>query len=314
MNFTLLRARKTKNDEYYTLLQDIETELSNYTEYLSGKVIYCNCDTPDSEFVRYFMINFKRLCIKKLIVSCWNGTDDKKKTLFSSNSDNKSLYYTFDGSTTYLVEHDLCGNGSFDSKECIRLLDSSDIVITNPPFTLFSKFVKLLIDRKKQFIIVGPKLCPSFRELFPLFKEDKIWVGNRSMNSDMWFKVPSALQYERIVDGIQCKRVMACWFTNIDIQKRHHEYHFVKQYSDVDYEKYINYDAIEVDSIFDIPDDHYGVMGVPITFFDVYDPEQFEVIDINPHFLYTSLYSGTQLKLHGKSDPYVRILVRRRRS
>jgi hypothetical protein len=134
------------------------------------------------------------------------------------------------------------------------------------------------------------------------------------MNSDMWFKVPSATQYERIVDGVPCKRVMACWFTNLDIPKRHAMYDFTHKYTESDYPKYTNYDAIEVSSIFEIPDDYYGVIGVPITFFDVYDPEQFEVIDINPHFLYTSLSSGAQLKLHGKNDPYVRILVRRRKT
>ena len=312
LNYTLLRARKIKNDEYYTLRSDIETELVNYQDHFKDKVIYCNCDTPDSEFVKYFMFNFKRLAIKELLCSCWNGEDDNRKSLFSS-SNKRSYYYSFDGTSDGLIQHSLNGCGSYDSKDCLELLHRADIVVTNPPFTKLTDFISMLIKHEKKFIIVGPKICPGYKELFSFFKDNKIWTGNRSMNSDMWFKVPSATQYERIVDGVPCKRVMACWFTNLDIPKRHAMYDFTHKYTESDYPKYTNYDAIEVSSIFEIPDDYYGVMGVPITFFDVYDPEQFEVIDINPHFIYTSLASGTQLKLHDKSDPYVRILVRRRK-
>ena len=339
----LAKAKDAKKDEFYTQLPDIEKELMHYKSYFRDKVVFCNCDDPyESNFFKYFALNFNALGLKKLMATCYNGSPVSGNELLldfgDTVDDPKKIAYKVeisevtdcngDGAVDLsdvrtLLQNDknvisiLKGNGDFRSAECIALLKEADIVVTNPPFSLFREYVAQLVEYDKKFIILGNKNAITYKEIFSLIKENKIWVGYRSMNSDIWFCVPNDYSYEKIVDGKKIKHIMACWYTNIDTKKRHEDLILYKRYSPDEYPKYDNYDAINVDKVSDIPCDYDGVMGVPITFLDKYNPEQFEIIDINPHFfsiVAQGLPKPKQLTLHnvGQKDPYARILIRRR--
>ncbi len=302
---TLRNARRNKADEFYTRLPDIEAELKHYKEQLAGKIIFCNCDDPyESNFFKYFAMNFNFLGLKKLIATCYDTSpvaytqlslfDDGKRV----PNANRRAYkieiaevadYNGDGAVDlsdieWLLQNGkntlslLKGNGDFRSAECVELLKEADIVVTNPPFSLFREYVAQLMEYGKKFLIIGNKNAITYRGIFPLIKTQQLWLGYRNINADMWFVVPENYKYEKILDGKRVKHIMGCWFTNLDTSKRHEVLPLYKQYSPEEYPKYDNYDAIEVGKTSDIPYDYDGVMGVPITFLDKYNPDQFEII------------------------------------
>lgn len=283
-NNNLHTAKATKNDEFYTQLEDIENELKYYKDYFKGKVVYCNCDgflnKEKSNFFMYFSLNYEFLGLKGLICTKYNPNGKGKK----------SEYYGDLNGNNYPDEEEvftseLEGDGDFRSEECIELLKKCDIVCTNPPFSLFRQYVAQLFEYKKDFLIIGNVNAISYKEVFPLIKENKMWLGVSSFNKGMYFGVPDDYTYadtykfDRERNGKKVMRVSSiCWFTNLDHKKRHEELVLYKKYNEEEYPKYDNYDAIEVSKVTDIPMDYYGVMGVPITFLDKYCPEQFEIV------------------------------------
>ncbi len=323
-NKNLHAANKAKNDEFYTQLSDIENELKHYKHHFKGKVVYCNCDDPRvSNFFHYFSYNFEHLGLKKLIATCYKS---QERDLFSQNDSEHAVYleYTGDKNGDSIPNPDeievkpLQGDGDFRSPECIELLKQSDIVVTNPPFSLFREYVAQLIEYDKKFVIIGNKNAITYKEIFPLIKDNKIWIGHRNINSDMWLILPdNAEKYEKINEqGQKTQHIMACWFTNLDIAKRHENLILYKTYNPDDYPKYDNYDAINVNKVVDIPVDYDGVMGVPITFMDKYNPEQFEIVSSNDYrvngqvpFKEHGLIKDKDGAINGKPT-YARILIK----
>lgn len=307
-NKSLKAAVRAKEDEFYTQLTDIEKELRHYKQHFRGKTILCNCDDPfESNFFKYFVLNFNRLGIKKLIATCYSGSPiaNQQLSLFdvlgqgeeNANKPYKAIVtqvydQTGDGGVDMLDVAELfkigvnelvelTGDGDFRSEECVELLKQADIVVTNPPFSLFREYVALLLSYNKSFIIVGNKNAVTYKEFFPLLMENKVWVGSRNMNQDFWLYVPDGAPYEKVDEsGRHIKHIMACWYTNLDIRKRHEEMILVKRYNGSDYLQYDNYEAINVDRVQDIPCDYAGIMGVPVTFMDKYNPDQFEIIGL----------------------------------
>lgn len=308
-NSSLRAANKAKKDEFYTQLSDIENELNHYSEQLRGKVIFCNCDDPyESNFFRYFALNFNRLGLKKLIATCYDPSPIAYKQLSmfddgqSIANKNRKAYkieitevpdLNNDGAVdladveTLLKSKNntltlLEGNGDFRSEECVQLLKQADIVVTNPPFSLFREYVAQLVEYDKKFLIIGNQNAITYKEIFHLIKENKLWLGYKM--GDMKFTVPDYYEARAtrfwIDENGQKWRSMGNvgWFTNLDTTKRHEELILYKRYTPEEYPKYDNYDAIEVSKVSDIPCDYYEYIGVPITFLDKYNPEQFEVI------------------------------------
>jgi len=281
-------AKLSKKDEFYTQLSDIERELKHYKQHFRDKIIYCNCDDPRvSNFFHYFSYNFEKLGLKKLITTCYKNQD---MDLFSQNNSEQAIYleYTGDRNGNNVpdpeeigIKH-LKGDGDFRSKESIELLKQADIVVTNPPFSLFREYVAQLIDYEKNFIVIGHQNAISYKEIFKLIKENKMWLG-------FGFKGGAAhfinKHYEDYAAADDHKEGMirvsgVVWFTNLDISKRHEDLILYKQYNPDDYPKYENFDAINVNVTKDIPVDYSGFMGVPITFLDKYNPDQFEIIGL----------------------------------
>lgn len=302
-NKNLHAAKTAKNDEFYTQLPDIEKELCHYRDFFRDKVVFCNCDDPEySNFWKYFQMNFIFLGLKKLISTHYEpGGQSYKMEIVSADLPSGQI-----GIPDY-VKTPLAGDGDFRSDECVEILKEADVVVTNPPFSLFREYVAQLMEYGKKFIIIGNKNSVTYKEFFPLLKEDKVWVGHRSMNQDFWLRVPLEEMAEKVVDGIPVKHIMACWFTNIDIQKRHTLMDlYMRYYGNEDhYPKYDNYNAINVDKVCEIPEDYDGVMGVPITFLDKYCPEQFEIVRFR---------KGNDDKdlCVNRKCPYFRVLIRRR--
>ena len=254
-NKNLTAAKRIKNDEFYTRLEDIEKELTNYKEYFKDKIIYCNCDDVEySNFYKYFKDNFNELGIKKIIATNLSLNKTAYKTEFDNNSKE--------------VRTQLCGNGDFRSKECVELLKSADLVITNPPFSLFREYIAQLIKYNKKFLVIGNMNAASYKEIFPLFKNNQVWLGNTSPKV---FLTP---------DRTEKKFGNIVWYTNLDNEKRHCRIPQKEKYygNEEKYPKYDNYDAIEVSKVINIPYDYYGLMGVPVTFLNKYCPEQFKLI------------------------------------
>ena len=328
-NKTFDTAKKVKNDEFYTQLSDIERELIHYKDYFFGKIILCNCDDPRvSNFFKYFALNFEIFGIKKIITTCYKNQD---VDLFSQNDCEKAVWLDYYGnpndptntdfSTVEIKE--LKGDGDFRSTECIELLKQADIVVTNPPFSLFREYVDVLMKYEKKFLIIGSQNNITYKEIFKLFKENKIWLGYKA--GDMAFKVPDyyaprETRYWQDETGQKWRSMgNICWYTNLDIAKRHEDLILYKHYSEEEYPKYDNYDAINVGKVSDIPIDFEGAMGVPITFLDKYNPEQFEILNANDY----RRNEQVPIKLHGlikdkessiNGKPvYVRILIKRKR-
>lgn len=284
------KAKEAKKDEFYTQLEDINNELKQYREHFRGKTVLCNCDDPRvSNFFTYFAYNFEFLGLKKLITTCYKN---QNVDLFSQGQCEKAVYLVYEGDKNGNHAPDaeeigvmpLKGDGDFRSKECIELLKEADIVVTNPPFSLFREYVAQLIEYDKKFLILGNQNAITYKEIFPLIQKNIMWLG--SSLSYAAFKVPNYYEEKStrfwIDENGQKWRSMGniCWFTNLDIKKRHEEIILYKNYSSDRYPYYINYDAIEVAKTELIPADYDGIMGVPITFMDKYNPEQFEILGI----------------------------------
>lgn len=294
-NQSLHKAKDAKNDEFYTTYEDIKKELVNYAKYFKDKVIYCNCDdhngiglgTPKSNFLKYLADNFEAFKIKKVIATHYEKDKDSS-TMYILDKDN-----TGDRITCFedITEIPMKGNGDFRSAECIKFLKQADIVITNPPFSLFREYVAQLIKYKKKFLIIGNMNAITYKEIFPLIKENRLWFGY-GFNCSMIFKTKyrNTLEANRKYviskgynpDENYIKTPAVCWCTNLETSKRNEFLNTGKKYYGFEemYPKYDNYDAINVDKVNDIPMDYNGVMGVPITFLDKYNPEQFEIIGL----------------------------------
>ena len=343
----LAQAKDAKKDEFYTQLDDIAKELKYYKPYFRNKVVFCNCDDPyESNFFKYFALNFNSLGLKKLIATCYNGSPiagDELPLLFElpnagedDRAPKKIAYkveinevqdYNGDGAinladVAYLLNNDknaisiLKENGDFRSKECIELLKQADIVVTNPPFSLFREFLSLLDKHTKQFLIIGNTNALTYKETFKMFQEDKIRTGYTNFNVGMFFQVPDSWEkFHHMENGKKIARVStSCWFTNMPVAKHNEELILYKHYTPEEYPKYDNYDAINVDVTTEIPCDYDGVMGVPITFMDKYSPEQFEIVGITNHGEMAGIpfKNGNCFAEVGGQRKYVRILIRRR--
>lgn len=333
-NKNLQAAKRNKNDDFYTQLSDIENELEHYKNHFMGKIVYCNCDDPRfSKFFHYFSYNFDHLGLSRLITTCYKN---QQRDLFSKHTEERAIMLEYNGfRKSEKVPHAedigitcLEGDGDFRNAECIELLKQADIVVTNPPFSLFKEYLAQLIEYKKEFIIIGNKNAITYKEIFPLIKENKMWLGINPRGQDMLFDVPSDYAEElvetkkegsayRIVDGIVKGRLgNAAWYTNIDHEKRHEELILYRKYIPQEYPKYDNYDAIEVSKVSEIPKDWDGAIGVPITFLDKYNPVQFEILgadEANGKGLSEGLWSPdsgiAQAQVEGKRK-FKRIFIR----
>lgn len=348
-NVDLGAARTAKKDEFYTQLTDIEKEMRYYKKHFQGKTVLCNCDDPfESNFFKYFVLNFNRLGLKKLIATCYSGSPiaGQQLSLFDyidGNTGNKEENRPYKAVVTTVYDKtgdggvdmldvaelfksgeneltELNGNGDFRSKECLALLDEADIVVTNPPFSLFREYVAVLMEHQKHFIIIGNVNAITYKEIFPLLRDNQIWIGASIHSGDRKFYVPDDYPLNAAgcgvdEDGRRFIRVKGVrWYTNLDLKQRHEEMILVKRYDSVEYSMFDNYDAINIDKTTDIPCDYAGIMGVPITFMDKYSPDQFEIIGLiagNIRGL-----AGIESKI-GKDGPYIngrlkygRVLVR----
>jgi len=339
-NRSLHKARNSKQDEFYTQLSDIEKELKHYKRHFEGKVVYCNCDDPRvSNFFHYFSYNFEKLGLKKLITTCYKN---QNMDMFSRNDSEQAIYLEYCGDKNRNnvpdpeeigIKH-LKGDGDFRSEESIALLKQADIVVTNPPFSLFREYMGQLMEVDKKFLIVGNQNAITYKEIFRLIKENRIWFGYWS--GDMAFKVPDyytprETRYWEDDDGQKWRSMgNACWLTNLDIAKRHEDLILYRTYDPKEYPTYDNYDAIEVSPTKNIPADYYGSMGVPITFLDKHNPDQFDILGItdrdNNSGLKTKEYTEEDVPNPGDlnrravikigneyKSTYARLLIKRRR-
>lgn len=287
-NKNLNQAKSNKKDEFYTQLSDIERELKHYKKHFKNKTVYCNCDDPRvSNFFHYFSYNFEKLGLKKLIATCYKN---QSMDLFSKNDTEQAIYLEYEGDKNgnkvpdpeeIGIKH-LKGDGDFRNKETIELLKSADIVVTNPPFSLFREYVNQLIEYEKKFIIIGHQNAIKYKEIFPLIRDNKVWLGFGFKGGAGHF---INVHYEDYATAGDHKEGMirvsgVHWFTNLDINKRHEDLILYKNYTPEEYPKYENFDAINVNKTKDIPIDYPGLMGVPITFMDKYNPDQFEIIGV----------------------------------
>ena len=276
-NTNLHTAKKARNDEFYTQLSDIEKEMRYYKDFFKGKVVYCNCDDArESNFFKYFSLNFEFLGLKKLITTGYK-VDGKGVVLVYEGDKNGNRRVD----NEEIIVNELDGDGDFRSEECIEYLKQADVVVTNPPFSLFRQYVKQLMDYGKKFIIIGNNNALTYKDIFQLIKDNKIWLGINS-NKTMEFSMPMSYdKWDRIEGNRKYGKVPAIsWFTNIENKKRTEPIDLYKRYSFEDYPKYDNFDAINVDKVADIPMDYDGIMGVPITFLNNYCPSQFTIIGL----------------------------------
>lgn len=366
-NSNLHDSARNKQDEFYTQLSLIESEMKHYKHHFVGKTILCNCDDPyESNFFKYFAMNFNVLGLKKLITTCYASSpvtgqefeyyiDNGGQLSFIADADNSPMQETErkpykveitevndennDGridlsDVEYLMRNKkntmtlLDGDGDFRSPECVQLLREADFVVTNPPFSLFREYIALLEEYQKHYIIIGNMNAVTYKEIFPMIAENRLWLGYNS--GHFWFKVPDSYEVKKtdfkIDENGQKWRRMGniCWFTNVDIEKRHENMVLFRNYTPELYPKYDNYDAINVNKTVDIPCDYYGVMGVPITFLDKYNPDQFEIVafrkgndgkDLVYSFPNCSQNSNVERERERERRttvrPYFRILIRR---
>ena len=330
-NKQLTQAKKAKKDEFYTQLEDIEAELKHYREHFEGKTVLCNCDDPRmSNFFYYFVLNFHLLGLKKLITTCYKHQDPN---FFSESTSEQAVYLVYKGEdigtppdpTTAGLVHPLLGDGDFRSAECIAFLEEADIVVTNPPFSLFREYIAQLIKYDKKFIIIGNINAVTYKEIFPLIQRDQVWLGPSIHSGDREFEIPSSYPLEAAGsrtdnEGRRYIRVKGVrWFTNLDFPQRHEELTLYKKYSSEEYPHYDNYDAINVDKVADIPCDYDGVMGVPITYLDKHNPDQFEILDANDFIIENQAPKKPHGLIKDKDGSvkgrivYARILIRKRK-
>ncbi len=346
-NSNLHMSRSDKADEFYTQLPLIENELKHYKGHFKDKVVFCNCDDPyESNFFKYFAINFNSLGLKKLIATCYIGSPiaNTQLSLFDYESaEDKTTKAphkieitevkdeTGDGrvglaDVEYLLRNKknaltrLDDDGDFRSAECIELLKQADIVVTNPPFSLFREYMAQLMEYKKNFLIVGNQNAITYLEIFPLIRDNKVWLGYN--NGHFWFAVPDTYEEKatdfKIDENGQKWRRMGniCFFTNLDIEKRHEDMTLFRMYSPEVYPKYDNYDAIEVGKTADIPCDYYGVMGVPVTFMQYYNPNQFEILGTSANGQVSESVKISGFKIYNNPfiagvPKYQRVFIRR---
>ncbi len=314
-NKLLQKAKKSKSDEFYTQLIDIESELKHYKDHFKNKVVYCNCDDPrSSNFFKYFALNFKELGLKKLIASCYI---ERNNDLFSNQEEKKGFFCEYidkEFKENILSSPDIIyfnGNGDFRSSESINLLKQSDIVVTNPPFSLFREYVAQLVKYDKKFLIIGNINAITYKEIFKLIKENKAWLGINLGRGISGFIVPEYYNLygtEARIDNLGNRIVSpnnCLWLTNLDINERHKNIKLTKRYlgNENEYPKYDNYEGININRTQDIPIDYNGYMGVPITFLHKFNPEQFEIIKFRKG------NDDKDLSINGKY-PYFRILIK----
>lgn len=358
-NSGLGNAKKNKADEFYTQLNDISNELRHYTKLLKGKVVFCNCDDPyESHFFKYFALNFNALGLKKLIATSYlkspisggqlplfeieglkpdgkepyaieiNEVPDHKRRGATDLSDVEYLLKRKANTARTLKGDSYYGPGDFRSSECVELLKESDIVVTNPPFSLFREYVSLLIEHEKKLLIIGHMNALHYREIFKLLKENKLWLGQSIHSGDREFRVPDhyplqAAGFRVDEHGKKYIRVKGVrWFTNMDNPHRHEQLPLFKKYTPTEYPKYDNLDAIDVGKTADIPCDYYGLIGVPDSFLDKFNPDQFSLVgvgcgDLGKEIGVTKNYRGrtdVAITIDGKSKcPYSRIIIKRKK-
>lgn len=321
-NSNLHAAKSAKNDEFYTQLVDIENELRHYKDHFKGKVVYCNCDdAQESNFFKYFSLNFEHLGLKKLITSCYNENGKGKYLVYEGDKNGNSMP---DPDEIGIFEFE--GNGDFRSAESIELLKEADIVVSNPPFSKFRECIAQLVEYQKKFLVIGNMNAITYKEIFPLIKENKIWCGY-GFNLSMVYRTPYENNLESnakfvISKGYDPKHHVkvpaVCWFTNLEHDKRNEELVLYRTYNEQDYPKYDNYDAIEVSNVKEIPCDYSGIMGVPITFLGKYNPKQFEILGLSASAGYNKEIVG--IPFIGQKDArclinnknvYARILIKK---
>jgi len=352
-NRSLNAAMRARQDEFYTQMDDISNELKHYREHFCGKVVLCNCDDPyESNFFKYFALNFNSLGLKKLIATCYDGSPVTGNELLlqfdTTESEPKKIAYKVeitevddyngDGAVNladvaYLLQNNknvlsrlhgdtICGEdgkmygpGDFRCQECVELLKQADIVCTNPPFSLFREYVAQLMKYEKKFLIIGNQNALKYKEIFPLIMRNQLWLGNKS--GDMSFQVPDSYEaretrYWQDDTGQKWRSLgNICWYTNLDHKKRHEILDLIREYSPKEYPTYDNYPAINVNKFAEIPSDYDGVIGVPITFMDKYNPDQFEILGVLNHGC-DSEFDLAKPTINGK-DLYSRILIRRKK-
>ena len=350
-NKALGDAKSAKKDEFYTQLCDIEAELRHYTRFFKGKSVLCNCDDPyESNFFYYFASRFNDLGLRKLVATCYDGSpvaytqldlfDAPKprrerrayKIVITEVGDENGDGTVDIADVECLVRNRknvlslLDGNGDFRSPECVALLDEADVVVTNPPFSLFREYLSLLVQHKKKFLIIGPQNAIHYKEVFPLIRDNEMWLGYGFNNGNAFFSIPNGDSRD-FADGVYdpatglVKFRNCAWFTNLDTTKRHEEMILTRALAEGDYPKYDNFDAIDVANLDDIPKDYDGLMGVPDTFLTKYNPDQFEIIGIGSGYLAKQIGVGKNYR--GRTDiaytidgkprcPYSRIIIRRK--
>ena len=350
-NKGLGKAKTSKKDEFYTQLTDIEKELKHYKDHFKGKVVLCNCDDPRiSNFTRFFIMNFRLLGLKKLITTCYKNQDTN---LFSTNDSEKAVYMEYTGTTAAnaiptpeeIGVKELKGDGDFRSAECIELLKEADIVVTNPPFSLFREYIAQLIKYDKKFLIIGNVNAITYKELYPLIINNQLWLGASIHSGDRKFNVPDDYPLEAAGCGVDddgrkyIKVKGVRWFTNLDYKERHEDLISIRSYTPEAYPSFGNFpDCIFVKETADIPIGYDGLMAVPITFLDRYNPEQYELVGMtndstflkenggsiigaeiidkarkqgNKSHITANMYSLYYIKPDGKIDfPYARIIIR----
>ena len=334
-NKSLRQARKAKNDEFYTQLSTIENEVRHYRKHFKGKTVYLNCDDPrESNFFHYFSYNFERLGLKKLIASCYKSQDFNLFSLHNVNEKAVWLEYTGekDGGRVPTVEaigvNYFEGDGDFRSEESIELLKQADIVCTNPPFSLFREYIAQLMEYDKKFLVLGNMNAITYKEIFPLIKDNKMWPGT-GFRSTVEFGIPNDVEIQtgsgRVdKDGNKFMKVQGItWWTNLDYPRRHQDIILFREYKDNEdkYPKYDNYDAINVDKVAEIPKDYKGTMGVPISFIGQWNPEQFEVLGLCSSAGYDKEIVGIDMIGEGDARPildgnvkYSRIFIKQKDS
>lgn len=309
-NEALSNRNRDPRDEFYTQLTDVEAELRHYRDQLRGKVVFCNCDDPyESSFFKYFAMNFNHLGLKKLIATCYSGSpiaggqlslldlpalrEAKEKQAYKveiSEVPDANGDGAIDLSDVeYLIRNDanvltlLEGGGDFRSPECVALLREADVVVTNPPFSLFREYIAQLCESGKKYLVLGDQNAVTYADIFKQIMADNLWFGYEN-GGTKWFEVPddytiTTESRKKVVDGRQYFSMgRIYWYTNLDTTKRHEFLTLYKRYTPEEYPTYVNYPAIEVAKVSDIPKDYDGAMGVPITFLDKYNPEQFEIL------------------------------------
>lgn len=302
-NSNLHQSKEAREDEYYTSIQTVEKELKHYKEYFKNKTVLCNCDDPEwSNFWQYFQLNFDHLQLKKLISTHYDANNSTYKLEIIDNSEK-------------IVKTSLTGNGDFRNKECMELLEESDIVVTNPPFSLMKEYLPTLLESGKQFLVLGNVNHVTFKEIFKYYIDGKFWLGYN--DGHFWFRVPEWYEEKKtdfkIIDGVKYRRLgNICWFTNLPVKRRSEELILTKTYTPSDYPTYETYEAIDIKKTLDIPLDYDGIMGVPISYLPYHCPSQFEVIGKFDGGQATNPLDFAKPIINGK-PAYKRIAIRRKK-